>query len=338
MFENARRKVNNATYTAKKNSPLILMVGGAILGIAAGVLAAKKSKKASDELKELEVRDDICNKYDEEVEKVIAEMPENYSQDDLQKEFDKRFIPAQPEIGVPKHNEKGEVIDVVSEPCVRPTAKEYGMVFIRNYAIPVALGAASLGCFVGSYLIMNNRLNAATAALASVTAEYLTYREKVKEEYGVEVDEKFATPVEEVEKAHGRKPATYKKAKPKSQLTTGFWMSECPWFTTDDIDYNSVMIEDINARIDHYLSLHPVITIQTILGGGFCKRYDAKKADCYMGYSLGNWTGLSTGSLTRVSDDKGDVHFDMFVTLPKPEFLVGEDIIDPQDIQGAPTL
>ena len=68
------------------------------------------------------------------------------------------------------------------------TFKELG----KLYALPVGLGVISISMIVGAHGIQYKRTGAAIAAYKTVESQLNRYRDRVREEFGVEKDEEFA--------------------------------------------------------------------------------------------------------------------------------------------------
>lgn len=70
----------------------------------------------------------------------------------------------------------------------------------KTYALPIAVGLVSLGCFGGAHYILNKRNGMLLAAYATLDRAYSSYRQQVADEYGDDVDRKFAFGIEEIER------------------------------------------------------------------------------------------------------------------------------------------
>lgn len=62
---------------------------------------------------------------------------------------------------------------------------------IKLYALPVALGSASIACFIAGHTILDKRNAALTGALVSLQEAFKRYRERVVENEGKEADAKY---------------------------------------------------------------------------------------------------------------------------------------------------
>lgn len=68
-----------------------------------------------------------------------------------------------------------------------------GMDVVKLYAPAVGLGVVSVAALTGSHVILSKRNTAVMAAYAAMDRAYKEYRERVRNEYGDEVDQKFST-------------------------------------------------------------------------------------------------------------------------------------------------
>lgn len=62
----------------------------------------------------------------------------------------------------------------------------------KQYALPVAVGLTTLGCFGGAHYILNKRNGVLLAAYGALHQAHSAYRKRVVEEYGEDIDRKFA--------------------------------------------------------------------------------------------------------------------------------------------------
>ena len=87
------------------------------------------------------------------------------------------------------------------------TFKELG----KLYALPVGLGVVSISMIIGAHGIQYKRTGAAIAAYKTVESQLNRYRDRVREEFGVEKDEEFARAYksEEVVDEEGNETAQY---------------------------------------------------------------------------------------------------------------------------------
>ncbi len=62
----------------------------------------------------------------------------------------------------------------------------------KLYALPVGLGVLSISLIIGSHGVMYKRNVAAVAAYKTVESQYNRYRDRVRQEFGLDKDEEFA--------------------------------------------------------------------------------------------------------------------------------------------------
>lgn len=151
-------------YALHKNSPKILMFMGIVSSVAAVVTAVKATTKLDDILEnsksELEKIDNYCASEDRS---------EEYSDEDATK--DRAII------------------------RTKTALKIAGL-----YAPAVALEVMSIGCFMGSNKILNQRNLALSAAAKAVDEAFKDYRGEVRKRFGDEVDKELRYKIFEEEK------------------------------------------------------------------------------------------------------------------------------------------
>lgn len=147
----AMRLVNRAGLKVKKHSPEILLAMGIVSFIATVITASKATLKIDEVLAEDSEKLDSCKKAHAAN---AYKSEEDYNQD---------------------------VIILYSR---------MGLSLAKLYAVPTALGLASIGCFVSAHVIMDKRNAALTGSLIAVQSAFNKYRERVIEAEGKELDEK----------------------------------------------------------------------------------------------------------------------------------------------------
>lgn len=85
------------------------------------------------------------------------------------------------------------------ETVLRTEQKDYrrlqmktGLQIAKLYALPVGVGALSIACLAGGQMILTKRYGAAMAAYMGLDQAFKQYRQRIVDEYGVDVDHKFA--------------------------------------------------------------------------------------------------------------------------------------------------
>lgn len=146
------RTFNRTGLKLKKYSPEILMAAGAVGVVTSGVMACKATLKVE------EIVDDAKQKIDM-IHDVSAnpDMAEKYSEEDSKK----------------------DLAIVYTQTAWK---------FVKLYGPSVALGAASLGCMIGSNRILSKRNAALAAAYAAVDKSFKDYRGRVLERFGKQMD------------------------------------------------------------------------------------------------------------------------------------------------------
>lgn len=147
-------KVNMGKLLLKKHSPEILMVVGGVLVVTSTVAACYQTLKAKD----------ILDKADEDIKKI------NYGEDvaDGDSDFD-------------EHVARKQRMKVYSR---------LGIDMFKLYGPCVAGEILGLGMMFGGHKILQNRNATLAAAYSSLMTNYNSYRERVREKYGV--DEEIA--------------------------------------------------------------------------------------------------------------------------------------------------
>ena len=152
IMTRATRAMNKVAFKIKKHSPEILVVTGTVGVIVSTVKVCKASDKAQD------ILDETKRKLDA-IKEVKADHAEDgeYAEEDYRKATALTYIKAGAEFG-------------------------------RLYAVPVALGVASIGCILTSHNIMRKRNIALAAAYATVDRSFKDYRGRVIDRFGEALD------------------------------------------------------------------------------------------------------------------------------------------------------
>lgn len=79
-------------------------------------------------------------------------------------------------------------IEENKEAQLKEIRKETNLSLVKTYAVPAALGVASVACILGAFHILSKEKAAALAALSATTAAFEKYRSRVIDRYGAEVD------------------------------------------------------------------------------------------------------------------------------------------------------
>jgi hypothetical protein len=161
----ATRSFHKVAFKAKKHSPEILVVTGTIGVIASTVMACKASDKARNIVNETKRKLDA-------IEEVKAD-----------------------------HVDDGEYTEADYKKAAALTCVKAGVELGRLYAMPVALGALSIGCILTSHNIMRKRNIALAAAYATVDRSFKDYRSRVVDRFGEALDKelKYNIKTQEIE-------------------------------------------------------------------------------------------------------------------------------------------
>lgn len=140
--------INKTGLWAKKHSPELLMGAGLLTMIGGGVLACRNSYKKLPEVKK---------KHEEKMTEIQAMAEEDGKLEVAKKEAGKEVF-------------------------------SYGFGLVKTYALPITMEAAGVTLVFASNNIMRKRVAGLTAAFTTVSTAYDTYRQRVIERYGEDVD------------------------------------------------------------------------------------------------------------------------------------------------------
>lgn len=160
IVETMTRAASKCGYKLKKASPTIMIVGAAIGGVTATVLACKATIKAQD----------IMTEHYAQVESIHT---------------------------AKKQIEDGTV--QLSEGDITTTYVQTGLKLAKVYAPAVTLGAVSLGCMFGSHHIMSKRNASLTAAYIALDKAFEEYKSRVSDRFGSRVQEELEHNIKAVE-------------------------------------------------------------------------------------------------------------------------------------------
>ena len=181
------RKFHKVGFAVKKHSPEILIVGG-ILGVAASTVmacrATLKVNAVTDEHKK------NIDKIHEATEKGYTEAGEAYTVEDSKKDLTIVYV-------------------------------QTGVKYAKLYAPAVAVGVASLVSIVASHKILRKRNVALAAAYATVDNSFKTYRNRLIDRFGKELDRelKYDIKAKEVEETVVQEDGTETTVKKTIQVS-----------------------------------------------------------------------------------------------------------------------
>lgn len=137
----------------KKHSPEILVATGIGTGIAAAIIACKRTIKANDII--TEARKNLQNI--EDAKELAANNKVEYTEENEQ--ADRELIGKQVTVGM-----------------------------VKTYALPVGLGVLSITCILAGHHILKKRNVALAAAYSALSTDFMNYRKRVVDKYGKDVD------------------------------------------------------------------------------------------------------------------------------------------------------
>lgn len=152
IMKNMTRTLSRAGLKLKKHSPEILMAAGIVGTVTSGVMACKATLKVTEVLNESKKQIDTIHEVLE-----TPEMKEKYTEEDGKKDLVLVYT-------------------------------QTGLKLVKLYGPAILLGAASIGCMVGSHNILRKRNVALAAAYATVDRGFKEYRSRVIERFGKEID------------------------------------------------------------------------------------------------------------------------------------------------------
>lgn len=155
LMNKVSRTIHTACFKAKKHSPEILVVAGVIGTVATVVMACKATLKVNDILDEAKANVDKIHDCVEQEKKTSD--GEVYTQE-------------------------------IANQDLLIVYAQTGWKFVKLYGPAVALGVASMGCMIGSSVILRKRNIALAAAYTAVETGFKEYRGRVVERFGKDMD------------------------------------------------------------------------------------------------------------------------------------------------------
>ena len=164
------RTASKYGYKLKKVSPTIMIVGAAIGGVTATVLACKATIKAQDILAEHNATVESIHAAKDQIKNGELQLDEgeSYTEKEFKKDITTAYI-------------------------------QTGLKLAKVYAPAVGLGAASLGCMFGSHHIMSKRNASLTAAYIALDQAFNEYKTRVGDRFGSRVQEELEHNIKAVE-------------------------------------------------------------------------------------------------------------------------------------------
>lgn len=162
--------LSKTAFKLKKASPTIMVVGAAIGGVTATVLACKATLKAQDILAEHKTSVEKIHEAKDKVDSGEIQLSEGetYTEKDMKDDITKQYL-------------------------------KTGLKLAKVYAPAVGLGAASLGCMFGSHHIMTKRNATLTAAYIALEQTFNSYKNRVADRFGERVQHELEQNIKAVE-------------------------------------------------------------------------------------------------------------------------------------------
>lgn len=164
------RTASKYGYRLKKASPTIMIVGAAVCGITATVMACKATIKAQDIIEEHKAEVKTIHETKEQIEsgQLILKEGAAYTEEDVKKGITTVYL-------------------------------HTGVKLMKAYAPAVSLGTAALGCMFGSHHIMSKRNATLTAAYVALDKTFSEYKSRVTERFGDRVQQELEHNIKAVE-------------------------------------------------------------------------------------------------------------------------------------------
>lgn len=170
LMNTMTRAASKYGYKLKKASPTIMIVGAAVGGVTAAVLACKATIKAQDILAEHNAAVETIHMTKDQIEKgeIALGEGESYTEKDFKNDITATYV-------------------------------QTGLKLAKVYAPAVSLGVASLGCMFGSHHIMSKRNATLTAAYIALDKAFEEYKGRVTDRFGNRVQEELEHNIKAVE-------------------------------------------------------------------------------------------------------------------------------------------
>ena len=227
-FNKLTRVASKVGKVLKKHSPEILMVTGVVGVVTSAVMACKATTKLNDIVEE--------GKTDaEEIHKVAESRPEEFTEDDVKR-------------------------------AITINTGRTALKVAKLYAPSVALGVLSLTALVTSNIILRKRIATATAAYIALDESFKTYRGRVKERFGDEVEKeiRLGTKTEEIVNEDGTvEKVTTIAGTPASEYAVVF-DTHTSCIAGKNKDYNLTSIRGIESFLNQQLESKGFVTLNEV--------------------------------------------------------------------------
>lgn len=170
IMTKATQMLSKTAFKLKKASPTIMVIGAAIGGVTATVLACKATLKAQDIVAEHKTNVEKIHEAKDKVDsgEIQPSEGETYTEKDMKDDITKQYL-------------------------------KTGLKLAKVYAPAVGLGAASLGCMFGSHHIMTKRNATLTAAYIALEQTFNSYKNRVTDRFGERVQHELEQNIKAVE-------------------------------------------------------------------------------------------------------------------------------------------
>lgn len=178
---NLKELVSNLTYSLEESSPKIKIVVGVVGLITAGIVACKKSMDIKEKL-------EPEKKAFKDIHKIVSakKRTEKGIPDEVE---GKSLVPEEERVSKDiqfVYTDKDYAKDVLR------TSLSIGKKLIKTYAIPVTIAVLSSGLIFSGMNTFNARNIALTTAYSTLSKAFESYKERVKERYGEEVEKELS--------------------------------------------------------------------------------------------------------------------------------------------------
>lgn len=191
--------------------------------------------------------------------------------------------------------------------------QQVGVNVIKAVAPAVISGTITVACLVGSYMILNGRLKAVSAAMGVLAEQFTRYRNKVREEYGVEKDLEFIEATKIDEEGHVTQNL-------ETDWMNGVWYSLSDEYVRDNMDYNLIVIKEVDSRLFDLRQRRGFLTVNDMFRElGMPPVAEGND----WGWRTGDGFYLACDPINNTDDEDGWLFKDIFLRYPAPSYIVG---------------
>lgn len=189
-------------------------------------------------------------------------------------------------------------------------------------ALPAIVGIASATSIGIGYTILNHRLGAVAASLASATAENEYFRNKYKKENGEKKAAEFFAPTEEVEVEQTQKNGKKKQVRGSKPAAVrnlrGEWFDQSDEYVSDDNALNEAFIQRQEQTLIERQALKGYISLNEVRERlGFGPDQDGAA----IGWTVGDYFCVNADHMDCVDPETGEVNDEIFVHWPRPRYI-----------------